>query len=160
MQQSRMKGALHWLSNAPPMRLQRLAPRQLVEFPFTLVICAPLHAGSWPKWRDLKSSACWRAGIVFAEKLSSSLGLGPELSFYLPPLSSPPILSKASIMTTELPRITHMPSLTFSLFGFDSVASSRTMFKKTFERAPLALVPACRLSYCLEEAQSSGRPTS
>lgn len=45
--------------------------------------------------------------------------------------SPPPILSSASIITTEFPRITHMPRRTFSLFGLDSVASSRTMFRKT-----------------------------
>jgi hypothetical protein len=48
-----------------------------------------------------------------------------------PPLSSPPILSRASIMTIELPRMTHMPRRTFSLFAFDSVASSSTTFRNT-----------------------------
>jgi len=56
----------------------------------------------------------------------------PSLPHPLPPRSSPPILSSASIMTTEFPRITHMPSRTFSLLGFCSVASSRTMLRKTF----------------------------
>lgn len=36
-------------------------------------------------------------------------------------------------MTTELPRITHMPSRAFSPFGLLSVASSRTTLRKTLE---------------------------
>lgn len=48
------------------------------------------------------------------------------------PRSSPPIRSSASSITTEFPRITHMPSLTFSPFGLLSVASSSTMLRKTY----------------------------
>ena len=58
--------------------------------------------------------------------------LCPPLSPPPPPSRGPPILSKASIITTEFPRITHMPSRTFSLLGFDSVASSSTMLRKTY----------------------------
>lgn len=56
----------------------------------------------------------------------------------LPPRSSPPIRSNASIKTTALPRITHMPNRTFSLLGLLSVASSRTIFKKTYVEMMLA----------------------
>jgi hypothetical protein len=69
------------------------------------------------------------------------------------PLSSlpPPILSRASSMTTEFPRmtcsnirfylsktyeieLTTIPNLTFSPPSFSSTASSSTMFKKTYTR--------------------------
>lgn len=47
------------------------------------------------------------------------------------PLPSPPILSSASNITTELPLITTIPNGTFSPPSFSSTASSRTMFRKT-----------------------------
>ncbi|KAB8621899.1 hypothetical protein FH972_026010 [Carpinus fangiana] len=46
--------------------------------------------------------------------------------------SSPPILSNASSMTTEFPRMTTMPTRTFSPLAFSSTASSRTIFRKTY----------------------------
>ena len=45
---------------------------------------------------------------------------------------SSPILSSASSITTELPRMTTMPILSRSPPGFSSTASSRTMFRKTY----------------------------
>ena len=54
------------------------------------------------------------------------------LFYHLPPRPSS-IRSNASIMTTAFPRITHIPRRTFSLFGLLSVASSRTMLRKTYK---------------------------
>ena len=61
----------------------------------------------------------------------------PLFSYHLPPRPSS-IRSSASIMTTAFPRMTHIPSRTFSLFGLLSVASSRTMLRKTY-RSTIAI---------------------
>jgi hypothetical protein len=52
---------------------------------------------------------------------------------YLPPRWSSPMRSSASSITTEFPRMTHIPMRTFSPFGRASVASSSTMFRKTLD---------------------------
>lgn len=50
-----------------------------------------------------------------------------------PPLSSPPIRSIASSISTELPRITTMPTRSRLPSFFSSRASSSTRFRKTYE---------------------------
>lgn len=64
----------------------------------------------------------------FSQRRASYPRLAQSLG---PPLRSSPMRSSASIMTTEFPRITHIPNRTFSLLALDSVASSSTMLRKT-----------------------------
>lgn len=54
-----------------------------------------------------------------------------SFSPHRPPRPPSSIRSSASIITTELPLITHIPIRTFSPLGLLSLASSRTMLRKT-----------------------------
>ena len=104
-----------------------------------------LHAmAPSPEKSRIQSPALLRpqssSGTTLAHEQTISPGRTTHLS------RSPPIRSNASSMTTELPRITTIPSVSLSPLSFSSTALSRTMFRNTCRYKRLARL---HFLYCL-----------
>ena len=111
--------------------------------------CKCAAAGHLLSVRSSSSSSYSRRLCAQKQPLSRHSQSSPILfpfRYHLPPRPSS-IRSKASIMTTAFPRITHIPRRTFSLFGLLSVASSRTMLRKTYKSTATVSIPQRKTSW-------------